>query len=300
LLLRRFAAVLVALTVPGCSIKKMAINSLGNALAEGSSTFASDPDPELVREAIPFGLKTTESLLEQSPRHEGLLYAAASGFTQYAFAFIQQDADFVEAEDLSRATALRLRAKKLYLRARDYGMRGLEVDFPGFRERLAADPGRALASMRKEHVRLLYWTAASWAAAMSLAKEDSSLTADQNLTEAMMRRALALDEAFDLGSIHDFFVSYEAGRSSVGGSIEEARKHFERAVALAGGRRAWPYVSFAESASVGKQDRKEFEALLNDALAVDVERAPDQRVANLIAQKRARWLLARADELFIE
>jgi hypothetical protein len=33
---------------------------------------------------------------------------------------------------------------------------------------------------------------------------------------------------------------------------------------------------------------------------VDVERAPDQRVANLIAQKRARWLLARADELFIE
>jgi predicted anti-sigma-YlaC factor YlaD len=86
----------------------------------------------------------------------------------------------------------------------------------------------------------------------------------------------------------------------VGGSIEKARKHFERAVALAGGRRAWPYVSFAESASVGRQDRKEFETLLNDALDVDVERAPDQRVANLIAQKRARWLLARADELFIE
>ena len=299
-MLRRFTVVLLASTVPACSIKKMAINSLGNALAEGSSTFASDPDPELVREAVPFGLKTTESLLEQSPRHEGLLYAAASGFTQYAFAFIQQDADFVEAEDLARATALRVRAKKLYLRARDYGIRGLEVDFPGFRERLTADPGKALAPMRKEHVRLLYWTAAPWAAAMSLAKEDSSLTADQYLTEAIMRRALAIDEGFDLGSIHDFFISYEAGRSSVGGSTEEARRHFERAVALAGGRRAWPYVSLAEGASVGAQDRKEFEKLLNEALAIDVDKAPDQRVANLIAQKRARWLLARADELFIE
>jgi predicted anti-sigma-YlaC factor YlaD len=299
-LLRRFAVVFLASAVPACSIKKMAINALGDALAEGSSTFASDPDPELVREAIPFGLKTTESLLEQSPRHEGLLYAAASGFTQYAFAFVEQDADFVEAQDLSRATALRLRAKKLYLRARDYGMRGLEVDFPGFRERLAAEPGKALGPMRKEHVRLLYWTAASWAAAMSLAKDDSSLTADQHLVEAMMRRALALDEGFDLGSIHDFFISYEAGRSSVGGSIEEARKHLERAVALARDRRAWPYVSFAEGASVAKQDRQEFEKLLNEALAVDVDKAPDQRVANLVAQRRARWLLARADELFIE
>ena len=300
MLLRRFAAVLLAMAVPACSIKKMAVNALGNALAEGGSTFASDEDPELVREAVPFGLKTTESLLEVNPRHEGLLYSAASGFTQYAFAFIQQDADFVEAEDLSRATALRLRAKKLYLRARDYGMRGLEVDFPGLRGRLTADPARALVPMGREHVRLLYWTAASWAAAMALAKDDSSLTADQHLAEAMMRRALALDETFDLGAIHDFFISYEAGRSSVGGSIEKAREHFERALAIAAGRRAWPYVSFAESASVGKQDRTEFQRLLERALAVDVDRAPGQRVANLVAQKRARWLLARADELFIE
>jgi hypothetical protein len=33
---------------------------------------------------------------------------------------------------------------------------------------------------------------------------------------------------------------------------------------------------------------------------VDLEAAPQQRLANLIAQKRARWLLARVDELFIE
>jgi len=44
--------------------------------------FASDDDPELVREAVPFSLKLIESLLEQSPQHRGLLYAASSGFTQ--------------------------------------------------------------------------------------------------------------------------------------------------------------------------------------------------------------------------
>ena len=131
------AVALLALLLPGCSIKKLAVNSLGNALAQGSSTYAEDDDPELVKGAIPFGLKTVESLLAESPRHRGLLYAAASGFTQYAYAFVQQEADLIEERDLARATTLRGRARRLYRRALEYGFRGLEVDFP------ASGPGSA-------------------------------------------------------------------------------------------------------------------------------------------------------------
>jgi len=61
----------------GCSIKRVAINKIGNMLASGGSTFTSDDDPELVEAAIPFGLKTYESLLAESPKHTGLLLAAA-------------------------------------------------------------------------------------------------------------------------------------------------------------------------------------------------------------------------------
>jgi predicted anti-sigma-YlaC factor YlaD len=59
-------------------------------------------------------------------------------------------------------------------------------------------------------------------------------------------------------------------------------------------------VTFAETVSVGRQDRAEFERLLEQALAVDPDKAPDQRLANLVARRRARWLLARADALFVE
>src|SRR5258707_7710608 len=88
-----------------CSIKRIAINKLGNALASGGSTFTSDEDPELVREALPFSLKFIESLLAESPRHRGLLFAAASGFTPYAYAFVQEEADELEDRDLEKATA---------------------------------------------------------------------------------------------------------------------------------------------------------------------------------------------------
>jgi len=285
---------------PACSIKKLAVNSLGNALAKGGDTYASDDDPELVRQAIPFALKTIESLLAESPRHEGLLLAAASGFTQYSFAFVQADADVAEGTDLAKATELRRRALRLYKRALGYGLRGLAVRHDGFERRLRAGDA-VLKEATREDVPLLYWTAAAWAAAISIAKDDAELAADLAVVEVLMRRALELDEGFAAGSIHDFFIAYEGARPpAAGGSPEKARQHLERALALSGGNRAAPLVSYAESVLIAKQDRKEFESTLNRALAVDADKVPEQRLANLVAQRRARWLLSRADELFVD
>lgn len=305
---RRWAGALSAfltasLLASGCSVRRVAVQSLANALAAGGDAYATDDDPELVAAAIPFGLKTMEALLAEAPEHDGLLLAASSGFTQYAFAFVQGEADFVEEKDLARATALRARARKLYARALRYGLRGLEARHPGFEAGLRDETRRpaTLAATTKGDLPLLYWTGAAWGAAISLSKENAELTADQGLAEALERRALALDETFGRGAIHDFFISFEGGRpAAAGGSVERARTHLERAVALSEGNRAAPYVSFAESVSVGAQNRAEFEELLKKALAVDPDAVPELRLANTVSQRRAAWLLARADELFLE
>jgi predicted anti-sigma-YlaC factor YlaD len=294
---------IAALWLGGCSsVQRLAVNRVGDALAQGGSVYASDDDPELVFQAVPFGLKTIESLLAQSPRHRGLLLAAASGFTEYAYGALQQEADYVEAKDLARATELRNRARKLYLRALDYGFRGLEVDLPDLRRRLRTDPDpeHALAGAKKDQVPLLYWTGAAWGAAISISKDDPELSADQSRAAALIRRVLALDESFEAGAAHDFMIAYEGGRASVGGSIEEARRHLRRSLELAHGHRAGPLVTFAETVSVGKQDKAEFKQLLGQALAVDANAAPDFRLANVLAQRRARWLLGRTEELFVE
>src|SRR5580698_9355793 len=76
---------ILLLLLAGCSIKKVAVNKLGNALAGSGTTFASDNDPDLISSAAPFSLKLMESLLAESPKHRGLLLATASGFTQYAY-----------------------------------------------------------------------------------------------------------------------------------------------------------------------------------------------------------------------
>jgi predicted anti-sigma-YlaC factor YlaD len=286
--------------VAGCaSVKKAAVNQVADALASGGTTFAADDDPELVRQAVPFSLKLMESLLSENPRHQKLLLATCSGFTQYAFAFVQQDADELEATNYAQSEALRLRAKKLYRRARDYGQRGLEVAHAGWTARLAADPRATLKSATVADVPLLYWTAAAWGSYISASKDDPAAIGEMVQVEALIDRALELDEDWGDGSLHSMLITLEMSRTGAAGKADErARRHFKRAIALARGAQAGPLVTFAESVCVETHNADEFQRLLEQALTVDVNQRPEYRLANLVMQRRARWLLSRKDDLF--
>ncbi len=284
----------------GCSVKRLAINQLGDALSNGTGSFATDDDPDLVRDAAPFSLKLMESLLAESPQHRGLLQALASGFTQYAFAFVGQPADELEEKDLTAANAGHARAMRLYGRARTYGLRGLEARHPGFEKQLRANPAAAVMVAKKADVPLLYWTAASWAAGISLSKDSPDAVADLPLAAALIDRALALDESFDHGAIHSFLITFELARpGATTDGVAKARQHFARVVELSGGGQAGPYVSLAENVCVKQQNAVEFKALLEKALAVRVDTRPEWRLVNTIMQRRARWLLGRMDDLIL-
>lgn len=291
---------LSACLLVSCSPKAYMFSRFADAVSSGGGVFARDDDPELVRDAVPFALKAMESLLDSRPDHVGLRAALCKGFAQYAAAFVLPDAE--EAKDPEARRAGIERARRLFLRARDHGIAGLSIGREGFSSALAADPAAAVAAAGERDVPLLYWTGAAWSLAVSTSPDDPSLLADLPRIEALMRRALALDEKYGDGAIHEFFVAFEGSRpGAMGGSIERARRHMDRAMELAGGRRVSPLVTFAGSVSVRTQDRKEFLDLLDRALAFDARAAaPEHRLENLVSQRRARRLKGRADELFLE
>jgi predicted anti-sigma-YlaC factor YlaD len=299
----RFAAVICLLVLSaGCSIKKMAVNKVGDMLSSSGTTFESDEDPDLVAAAIPFGLKLYEGLLEESPKHTGLLLAAASGFTEYSYAFIDLKAEEAKEESIDKANELQERARKMYLRAHGYAMRGLEVKYPGFGAALDNDAVTALKRVRKADVPLLYWCAASLGLAISTSKGSPEMIGQLPLVEMIVNRIVELDETFDNGAVPEFLITLEAARSGVKLEDMEAamREHYERAIEISHGKRAGTYVSFAENADEPAQNATEFKSMLDKALAIDVNADPTTRLANVIAQRRARWLLAHQSELFLE
>ncbi len=295
--------ILAALMAAGCSVRRFAVNQVGNAIASGGSSYESDDDVELVGGALPFSLKLVESLLAESPKHRGLLLTAASGFAEYAYAYVEQPADEEAATSLERANAMRARARRLYLRGYRYGMRGLEAAYPGIGAAITDDPAAALARVKKKRdIPLLYWTAAAHGLAISASKDDPEMIAQLPEVEAMVRRASELDESWNSGALDEFLISVESARAGVKAADQQQRMRnlFGRSQELGGGKRASLYVSYAEKAMIPSQNRAEFKALLDRALAIDPDREPPSRLSNLIAQRRARWLMSRIDELFLE
>ena len=298
----------MAVAVPGlliaaCSPATVGMNRMANTLAETADAYARDDDPEFVRLGAPATLKMIEMMLETRPDQPALLLAACSGFTQYAYAFLQIDSELLSRTDARGSRELRGRAERMYARAKDYCLRLLAIRHPALPGTLVKDPrsgARALERTRIEDVPALFWSGAAWAGELAATDDQLVRLVELATIRDLLSRALVLDEAWGDGAIHEAMIAIEGLPGLAGGSSARARTHFERAVALAHGQSAFAYVSMATSVALPARNRAEFETLLKQALAVDVARKPEIRLANLVAQRRARFLLANADALFGE
>jgi predicted anti-sigma-YlaC factor YlaD len=302
--MRRLILACVIITgLPGC-LKKLALGSVADGLSStGSGGFSREDDPELVRDSLPVIIELMQQIHDSLPEHHALTTALARAVTSYGAGFLGEEADRLEEKDVEAAKPLRLRAKKLFLRGRGYGLDALEQSVPGLKaalldgtkkEEIAALLGR----VKKDDVAALYWTAAAWGSAIASAKEDMQLVGQLPQVVALMKRALALDEAWEEGSIHEFFITYDT--STQGAGTAAAKEHFERAVQLSHGHKLAPFVTFAEAVDISAQDKKDFTKQLDKVIAFDLDSDPDHRLVNVLAQRRAKWLMARVADLFVE
>ncbi len=273
---------------------------MSDVLAGGGSVFAGDNDPEFIEQALPFSLKLMDALLTEQPDNRGLLLAAASGYIFYAYAYVTIPAEEISLEDFDRSLELRARARNLFLRAQAYAGWALELDYPGIGEALRENPQNAVSMIGSDpgrDVEMLYWNAASLGLAISSSRNEPALLARRAEVDAMLDRALELDESWGDGALHEFAIN----TISVNGRDRaEIDTHYRRALELSGGERAGLFITYAEATAVPSQDRQAFVSLLERALSVDIDANPESRLTNVVAQQRAEWLMDNLDEMFLE
>ncbi len=294
-------AVLPLLLLDGC-VKKLAMNAVAKALTtEGPSPFTTDDDPELVGDALPFALKMYESILVQTPDNDRMYYSTGKSYVSYAYAFVNTPADTISDARMEFRDHQYKRAKKLYLRGRNYLLKAMELRHPGFNACLDRDKtDSALALTTIADSALLYWTGMAWMGAFTVDKFDMSLLADIGKPIAILNRAYKLDPDFGAGALDEYFISFYGGMpKSMGGDKKKAHSCFDRAVKLSGGSRLGPYISLASAVCIPEQNRTEFENLLDSALAIDVDKYPDNRLVNTISRQKAQWMLDNIDNYFV-
>lgn len=255
---------------------------------------AEEEDLGLARDAAAFYLKLSESVLAQTPGHLALAEAVASGFTQYAYAFVAFEAERLEATDSRAALRQRQRAARLYLRAQRHAIAALEAAQPGLGRALASGAPLALAP---EHVGLAYWAAAAWAAHIALSKDSPETVADLPLAMRLAQHAYEIQPGHGGGRLALLVAQLELARPGVARREAEARAQqlFDRADSAAGGRSAAVRVARAEFIAQPAGDRASFESSLREALRDSANR---RDLMHQVLRERAQWLLDTADDRF--
>jgi len=276
----------------GCSTNRLLARAVADQLAAEADD--KEEDLELARDAAPFFLKFSESVLAQTPDHVALAETVAAGFVRYAWAFVAFEADRIEHSDSKAAARLRQRAVKLYARAEGHAMRALEHHYPGIGQRLAESSWpRESQEIAPRHAGLAYWAAAAWGARISLSKSDAESLAQLPAAMRLVTRLTACCLTWGDGAIAALAGNFEAGRP--GGRSEDARRWFDEATRLSGGRKAAVPLARAEALSLPAGDREEFVRLVRESVAI-ASRYPG--ADNRIMLDRARWLLDTVDDRF--
>jgi len=301
------SAVLILILFPlllSCSINKMAIKAVSNALTGSGSAdvFTGDSDPELVGDSLPFAIKMYEALLSQNPNHQGLLLTTGSLFVMYANAFVQGPAEMLDSIYYFEERFEGLdRAKKLYLRGYELLLSALDKKYSGFIAAMQEDGALEplLKKCKKDDVPLLYWTVAGGLAAYSIDVFDFALGSYIPEWGAMIARAYALDPDFNNGAIDDFYILFYASMpETMGGDKAKAENHYKLALEKSKGLAAGPYISYAQAICIPAQDYDTYRENLEKALAIDTDEDPSNRLVNIISQRKARHMLKYAYEHF--
>jgi predicted anti-sigma-YlaC factor YlaD len=271
----------------GCSINQMAMRM----------------KPETVAPAIPQVIEKNEAKLAKHPEDQDLILATGSLFVMYANVFVQGPAEMLPAERFAERQEELEKSKQLYLRGVEILTSGLELKYPGFGE---ASKNREtleqfLTRTKEEDVPTLYWLVAGTLSAYAINPMDLELGFKIPALTALINRAYALDPDFNNGSIDEFFVLFYASLpESLGGDKSKVDTHFNLALEKSGGLSMGPYVSYAQAICIPAQDYDTFKKYLDTVLALNVNASKNRssRLVNIIAQRKARYLLDRASYYF--
>jgi hypothetical protein len=264
--------------VSGCSM-------IGRRAADTLSTIVLDQDdPELITSGLPAYLLFVDGLISQHSQNVNLLSAGAQLFAVYGSRFVTPDHGVV-----------------LTAKARRYGERAIciaHTEACGWSTKDYDTFVAELGKVERKQIGALYSYAVGWLSNLQATSEDWGAVADLPRVEAVLQRALALDETYEHGAIHGYLGILGALRPpALGGKPDEARAHFERAIELSGGKDLSIKVEYAR-----RYARLVFDQELHDRLLTEVLNSPTEAhkltLFNVLAKQEAEGLLATSKEYF--
>jgi hypothetical protein len=201
----------------------------------------------------------------------------------------------------SRFAPMPERARTLTAKARRYGERAICLEHERACRWRGLDYAELLSELEavdRRDIGALFAYAVGWLSYLDATSEDWTAVAELPWVQAVLERALALDESYENGAIHVYLGTLNSLRPpALGGRPEAARAHFERAITLSEGRDLSIKVEYAKRYARLVFDQELHDRLLTEVLSAEPY-ADGLTLFNVLARQEAQGLLATSQEYF--
>lgn len=302
----------LALSIPlalwpsaGCDLTaQIAASETSAVLVRAARGLEQHWDVDLVGDGLPGSILQLEGIYSVLPDDEAMGIELMRAYGSYAWGWLDEDAeDALGRGDLDAQEAIALRARLLYLRARNIGVHHLRRRDAGIDAAIAGGPEALRTYLdshygSREQAGILFWTAYAWGGAIQASNTDPELVADLPLVRVLLERSQDLDPSyFHASSTMALGAIDSAVPADMGGDPERGRARFEQALSSTERRFFAIQLQYAQTYAVTQGDRALFITLLRE-IVDGGDPDPSARLANRLARRKAIRLLRRVDELF--
>ena len=218
---------------------------------------------------------------------------------EYGFGIIMEQASRLIDEDYSQAMAKYKQANKIFAEARDSGISIISKKYPNFKKWLNKE---ASIDFNADDISDIYWLAASIGGCISSSRGNPFELINLPNVGRLLRTGIDINPEWENGSFYSAMISFTTTRSDLNEIMlrDSVDYYFDKAVLFSDGKDAGPYLTYAESIHKPFQERKNFVDKLNYVINMENKPNNEFELTNLLAKSRAKWLLARTDEYFLE
>tara|TARA_B100000579_G_C22771692_1_gene824289 strand:- start:43 stop:882 length:840 start_codon:yes stop_codon:yes gene_type:complete len=218
---------------------------------------------------------------------------------EYGFGIIMEQASRLIDEDYSLAMAKYEQANKIFSEARDSGISIISKKYPSFNNWLNK---KTSIDFTADDMNDIYWLAASIGGCISSSRGDPFELINLPNVGRLLRAGININPGWGNGSFYSAMISFTTTRSDLNEIMlrDSVDFYFDKAILYSNGKDAGPYLTYAESIHKPFQERKNFVDKLNYVINMENKPSNQFELTNLLAKSRAKWLLARTDEYFLE
>ena len=307
------AAMLSLLLAGGCTgfLIHTASGPTSEILERAQSSLQMESDFTLASRAIPGALKTIEGFYVADASRDKLRAILAEGYCQYGTAFVEDEWEVAKfAGKVDDAKEISQRASKMFARCMNYAL----MDMPsGFEKAIFGQPDqatKAIDGIDKDDRRAMLWVAAGLGGMLNHNLDRPDMVAYLPVVKHMFERIVTIDKGYRPSECNSACTVHlalphialgminSAASKEFGGKADVAQAEFEEALKITGNKMLLARVLLAYRVGVMTNNRKLFHDNLVQVMETDPAIWPEQRLANEVAQRRARRYLSKEKELF--